>query len=151
MGDLARVTRWLPVAVWMGVIFLFSSFPDLSLEKILPVLGWTWGPGGRVAEIDLLLRKMGHLAEYAVLATLFFRALAGEKDWRLSRSPYSAAFFFSVFYSLTDEAHQYFVPGRTASGVDVFVDSFGVALGLLVVALRQGEAWYGKGGGRGCL
>jgi len=55
------VSRWLPVVVWAAVIFAFSSVPSLSTH-----LG-TW---------DLLLRKLAHMTEYAVLALLLLRATA---------------------------------------------------------------------------
>jgi VanZ family protein len=43
-------SRWLPVLVWAGVIFAFSSIPSLNSG-----LG-TW---------DYVLRKLAHTADYA--------------------------------------------------------------------------------------
>jgi len=101
------LTVWLPVFVWAAVIFTFSSIPSLSTG-----LG-TW---------DTILRKGAHLTEYAVLGGLLYRALG--------REPLALA--VGIAYAATDELHQYFVPGRHASPVDVAIDAVGVAAGMLV-------------------
>jgi VanZ family protein len=101
------LTVWLPVAAWAGVIFVFSSIPSLSSG-----LG-TW---------DLILRKAAHIAEYAVLGALLYRALAREE----------VALAAGIAYAASDELHQHFVEGRHASVVDVGVDALGVAIGMLV-------------------
>ena len=99
------VSRWLPVVAWAGVIFAFSSVPSLSTH-----LG-TW---------DLLLRKLAHMAEYAVLALLLLRA-TGSYAWALAAT---------VGYACTDELHQTFVRGRHGSPVDVAIDAVGALAGL---------------------
>ena len=40
-----------------------------------------------------------------------------------------------TFYAITDEIHQYFVPGRFCDWKDVCIDSAGVALGCLICSL----------------
>ena len=105
------LTVWLPVFAWAAVIFAFSSVPSLSSG----LGGW-----------DLLLRKLAHLTEYAILAVLLFRALGRELP----------AFLFGLAYSLSDEIHQHFVSGRHASPIDVAIDSAGLLLGLLALRLR---------------
>jgi hypothetical protein len=57
--------RWLPVLVWAGVIFAFSSIPSLNSG-----LG-SW---------DYVLRKGAHMTEYAILAVLLVRA-TGSYTW----------------------------------------------------------------------
>jgi VanZ family protein len=103
------VSAWLPVVVWAAVIFTFSSIPDLSSG-----LG-TW---------DLVLRKLAHTLEYAILGGLLWRALGRE----------ITAFGAGVAYAASDELHQHFVRGRHASPVDVAIDACGVLIGIVVVA-----------------
>ena len=98
--------RWLPVLIWAGVIFAFSSVPDLGTG----LGGW-----------DVVLRKIAHVVEFAILGALLLRALA--KPW--------PAFALGVAYAISDEAHQHFVAGRQAAPRDVLIDSVGVALGVL--------------------
>jgi VanZ family protein len=99
------ISRWLPVLVWAGVIFAFSSIPSLSTH-----LG-TW---------DYVLRKLAHMAEYAILAVLLVRA-TGSYTW---------AFALTVAYAGTDEFHQTFVRGRHGSPTDVGIDAAGALAGL---------------------
>jgi len=96
---------WLPVVVWAAVIFALSSIPSLSSG-----LG-SW---------DLVLRKLAHAAEYALLAALLLRALA--RPW--------LAFLFALAYAVSDEFHQHFVRGRSGTPRDVAVDAAGALIGL---------------------
>ena len=102
-----RVSLWLPVLAWAAVIFALSSVPSLSSG-----LGF-W---------DLVLRKAGHVTEYAILGALLVRALGREVP----------AFVVAVAYAITDEIHQSFVAGRHGAPVDVVVDAAGILLGILV-------------------
>jgi VanZ family protein len=104
------VRLWAPVVVWAAVIFAFSSIPSLSTG-----LGF-W---------DLVLRKLAHGAEYAILGALLLRALARPL----------AAFSGAVAYAATDELHQLFVRGRHASAVDVGIDALGVVVGIVALGL----------------
>ena len=107
------LTVWVPVLVWAGVIFAFSSIPHLSTG-----LG-TW---------DTILRKGAHITEYAVLGGLLYRALSRE----------ALALAAGIAYAATDELHQHFIRGRHASPVDVAIDAVGVAVGMVVwLRLRE--------------
>ena len=104
------LSAWLPVVAWAGLIFTLSSIPDLGTG----LGGW-----------DLVLRKLAHAAEFAVLGLLLVRAL---------RRPL-LAFWLGTVYAVTDELHQSFVPGRVGSPLDVAIDAAGVAVGV-AVAMR---------------
>jgi VanZ family protein len=103
----SRARLWLPVVAWAALIFAFSSVPDLGTG----LGGW-----------DLVLRKLAHAAEFAVLGALLARATdrAG------------LAVVLGVLYAVSDEVHQSFVPGRLGSPVDVAIDAAGVAVGVFV-------------------
>ena len=108
---------WLPVTGWMTLIFVVSDQPHLPLY-----------PTGL---IDLLLKKLGHLTEYAVLSVLVQRALA--QGWECP-STSVLAFLMSIVYALSDEYHQLFVPGRNGNLWDVGVDTLGAVTGLALYA-----------------
>jgi VanZ family protein len=110
MATSRLVSAWLPVVLWAGLIFGLSSIPSLGTG-----LG-TW---------DLVLRKLAHATEYAVLGFLLLRALGSELP----------AFLAGVAYAASDEVHQHFVRGRHGAAYDVAIDAFGVLLGVL--ALRR--------------
>ncbi|HEX2292317.1 MAG TPA: VanZ family protein [Gaiellaceae bacterium] len=101
------VRRWGPAVAWAAVIFAFSSIPSLGTG-----LG-TW---------DLVLRKIAHAAEFAILAILLVRAFGD--PWR--------AGVVAVLYAVVDEIHQSFVPGRQGAVADVLIDSVGVLAGVLL-------------------
>ena len=103
----AALRLWAPVVLWAAVIFTLSSVSDLGTG-----LG-TW---------DLVLRKLAHAAEFAVLGGLLLRALRDER----------AALLAGIAYAISDELHQHFVPGRVGSPLDVAIDSVGVAVGVLL-------------------
>jgi VanZ family protein len=115
MNKTRFLAQWLPVVVWAAVIFSLSSVPDLGTG-----LG-TW---------DLVLRKLAHTAEYAILGVLLLRAVG--------REPAAAA--IGIAYAVTDELHQAFVPGRHAAAYDVAIDAVGVLLGIYVVGRASRRA-----------
>ena len=105
--------RLLPALVMMSVIFGFSATPASSL----PTFGL----------LDLLVKKGGHMTGYALLAISYTWALEGKTA---HQRVLPAAWSLAVFYAVTDELHQSFVPGRHASAADVLIDAVGAALGL---------------------
>lgn len=110
------IISWIGVLLWMGVIYYFSSQPDLKSE-----LEPMW---------DLIFRKIAHMAEFFILAYLFFNAYKS-----LGASVGKAlifAFMFSVAYAGFDEWHQSQVAGRVASIVDIGIDSVGILLYVLL-------------------
>jgi VanZ family protein len=106
---ISRLNLWLPVVFWAGVIFTLSAIPSLGTG-----LG-VW---------DIVLRKLAHVAEYAVLGALLYRAVR--------REPLAA--LIGSAYAVTDELHQGFVSGRHGSPVDWMVDTAGVVAGTVLFA-----------------
>jgi VanZ family protein len=102
----------------MFVIFLFSAQPSSDL----PNFDWA----------DWLVKKGGHMVGYALLALSCWRGLQFRRErWWL-------AWCLAVFYALTDEFHQSFVPTRSPSIWDVLVyDNLGALLALWFVRLYK--------------
>ena len=121
---MSRIPRalslWLPVVLWAALIFALSSIPSLNSG-----LG-IW---------DLVLRKLAHGAEYALLAALLLRALA--RPW--------LALLVALAYAASDELHQHFVRGRTGTPRDVAIDAAGAVLGLALFS--YGRRLVGARGG----
>lgn len=137
------VRHWLLVLVWILVIFGASSdsgssnrtsriigpivrflYPQISDES----LGW----------VVFGIRKAAHVTEYAILATLLWRAIRRTKPtpgWSWEPRDALLAWGLATLYAATDEIHQLFVPSRTGQWQDVVIDSTGAALGMLVVFL----------------
>ena len=135
---------WLPVLAWM--IFIFIGSTDLlSAEHtsrfIGPFLRW-FAPGiseATIVSVQIVVRKIGHLTEYAILAALLYRAFRQHRD-----RPVTLSFIVAALYAALDEFHQSFVTSRTGSPLDVLIDSTGALIGLVLYRLvrerRIGDA-----------
>jgi VanZ family protein len=135
---------WLPVLIWMAVIFSASADPQSYQHSARifglfgPLLHWLF-PQMSPAEIDYLhhlFRKCCHLTEYAVLALLLWRALRqpvrnDPRPW--NRREARLTLLIVMSYAATDEFHQIFVPARTPLVSDVLIDTAGGAAGLFAL------------------
>lgn len=126
--------RWGPLLLWMTAISVFSTdaFSAHQTSRVLlPLLRWLF-PDASPTTLDWLhgvVRKGMHVAEFGILALLWYRALArGISGWRGQAA--LAAFVLTAGFGALDEAHQMLVPSRTASIMDVGWDVLGAALGL---------------------
>ena len=131
---------WLPPLLWMALIFSASSdskSAEHSSRFFEPLLRWLFPQMSQehVDQIHHLFRKCCHLAAYAVLALLLWRALHLSKNHLPPWSwPKVGGTLLLVFiYAATDEFHQYFVPTRTALVSDVFIYSAGGAIVLIAL------------------
>ena len=106
--------RWGPALLVMVTVFLFSATPGDDLP--------------RFGLVDMLVKKGGHMAVYALLALACLRGF-GDRRYR-----WLWAFGLTLAYALTDELHQVFTPGRHPSLLDVGVDAAGAALALWLAA-----------------
>lgn len=139
--------RWLAVAVWMAVIFYLSGQTGNDSGGLSEVIvRWFVGsvyrgfealPLVRQTEIldtwHTVIRKGAHFAEYAVLAALLANAIrsyavAPRLKWWLPVA-------VSAIYAVTDEVHQYFIPGRACRALDVGIDTCGAMFGAGVFAV----------------
>lgn len=132
-------------ALWMGVIFYFSSQPAVESAGLsgglfrqiqefiadIPVMGHFLA--GSFTEH--LLRKGAHMTEYAVLGILLVLCMYEyiPEKWKKFRLP--CAWIIGILYACTDELHQRFVPGRSGEIRDVMIDSAGVLAGVVLISV----------------
>jgi len=135
---------WLPVLIWMAVIFSASADPKsapTSSRLIAPFVRFFFRDISHenLDQIVFLVRKAAHVTEYAVLAWLLARALTKPATptaaW--SRKAAVMAWLIAALYSSTVEFHQSLVPNRSPRWSDVLIDSAGAALGVI------GFFWFG--------
>lgn len=79
-------------------------------------------------KLNIILRKNAHAFEYIVLAMLVCNAFFINKFKGKGAVVY--VLFICLFYAVTDEFHQLFVPGRTSLVSDVLIDFTGALIGL---------------------
>jgi VanZ family protein len=132
----SRLWRYAPLILWMAVIF-FASTSEFSTSNtallIQPMLRWLFPhiSDERIALFHFLVRKAGHFTEYAILGLLAARAFSASSRTALRHSWFLAALILVSVYALSDEYHQSFVPSRTPSIYDSFID---IAGGLAALA-----------------
>jgi len=124
----------LPACVYGGVIFYLSSLSSFPEE--MPSF---WG-----------FDKIIHFIEYYTFGYLISRCFT---QWESSTFQRRKAILWTigigVFYALTDEWHQSFVPGRDPSAWDALFDALGVAFAALtfqgirkqVSVIKRTEDW----------
>jgi len=120
------IKNWLPVILWAGMIFYFSSIPDLR--------------SGFPDMWDLALRKIAHAGEFGILAIFVMRAISSLKQQHNRKPSFNiilTVIIIVILYAISDEIHQGFVSGRVASATDVLIDSIGALTGLLIFALKR--------------
>lgn len=135
------VYYYLPLLLWMGVIFYFSSQSGSGY----PIKDWQF----------YAQRKGAHIFEYFILSFLFLRIIFAQKIKGRVRGimgrrglAYLAAFVFSYSWAVFDELHQLFVFGREGKITDVGIDTVGIILAILVYWILKNSP-FRKGGLRG--
>jgi len=135
------IKYWLPLLVWLGVIFLGSTnlmSAEHTSRLIVPFLLWL-KPGmapDRILFILIVMRKCAHVGEYAVLALLLWRALRSVPTLQTKRLIlFIAVLIACAVFAASDEFHQSFVKSRTPSVRDVMLDVAGAVFGLLIGAV----------------
>lgn len=142
---------WLPVLVWMIVIFGAST--ELGATKntsrfIGPVLHWLFPniADESVERVQTVVRKSSHAIEYAILGLLLWRARRktfsnSSTGWQWRDAGIVVA--FCALYAATDEFHQTFVAGRQGSPWDVLLDTSGALVGMILLWLAgRGLKWW---------
>ena len=116
-----------------GLIAFISSFPNHSL------------PGdGSLA--DQILSNLAHIPAYALLTFLWLKTFDTRKNTtqlhkfpasQLPTGPFSVLSGL-VLFAVSDEIHQSFIPGRTASCVDVGLNIVGILIGFGIFSAKGG-------------
>lgn len=83
--------------------------------------------------IEKIVRKTAHVLEFTALGGLWCGYFYLLPQCRIK--PTIFAFLVSVGYAVSDEIHQYFVPGRAARLYDVGFDTIGIVVGILSATL----------------
>ena len=115
----AALLRSVVPLVLMATIFYFSAQPGIDHN------GW----------FMVLLRKLGHVTEYALLTAAWWWTLRV-----MLRQPLRWAIGISLGYACTDEFHQTFVHGRDGTARDVAIDALGMAIAAAVIVWWRGRA-----------
>ena len=97
-----------------------SSIPETS----------TWGTGSFTAEI---LSNTLHIPAYMLITILWLKAFRIEEKKSWSSNINGLILLGLIMFAISDESHQSFVPGRTASLMDFGLDLLGILLGVITL------------------
>lgn len=134
-----KIIRWLAVILWIIIIFSFSSQEaDQSntlstnvtevvvetVEKVVPNQEFD------VKRINHYLRKNAHFFVYMILGLLLMNAIDAHRY--LLKTSIIIVIFLGVLTASLDEFYQSFIPGRGPGVKDVFIDTSGLLLGIIM-------------------
>lgn len=88
-----------------------------------------------LSAIDNVVRELAHFTEYFILGLTCCLALSGFPIRMRIRN--IGLSIFCVLYAVSDEIHQYFVPGRCPQLQDILVDSMGAITAIFIWWLCQ--------------
>lgn len=122
------IIDWSLLIAWMLLIFFMSNQPgEISTKqsdlviKLFSLIGIDLNSYlGSIA--TFIIRKAAHFTEYFILYCLSIRVLKRNIEIGKARI---YCLFIVLGYAITDEIHQYFVPGRTMALRDVLIDFSG--------------------------
>jgi VanZ family protein len=161
-GNIAAIISWSVVLLWMMLIFFLSAQSALEsnqlslgitgmilrlIERLTVKVGTN---ANWINEFNNIVRKSAHALVFFVLAMMVLNAFlkTGVKGFKA----FVYSLIFTTLYACTDEIHQLFVPGRACMLSDVFIDSIGGCLGLIVFIigyklhrLIRRIKWFGVG------
>ncbi len=133
----------------MAFIFFQSALPaDLSKEESGKIVSFIVRLFQGVLPIDreklvFIVRKGAHFTEYTILGFFLVPAV---KEWMsadqaqmpdIAGRTHLISWLTGTLYAVTDEIHQYFVPGRSCELRDMGIDSCGVLAGVLIAGLAM--------------
>ena len=111
----------LPAIIFAVVIFVQSSIPYFSP----PSFGFSFQD------------KIIHVAVFGILGFLATRAFYYNSNETLKKYAILIGIIISLFYGISDEIHQSFVPGRYPEVGDVIADFVGIILAQLFFVYKK--------------
>ncbi len=109
--------KYLPLAIFSTLLIIcMSSIPDKTL----------WGSGSLSKQI---IFNLAHIPAYSLLTFLWLKSFSGPES-KNNMIVFSLILSGLVLFAVSDEIHQSFVPGRTASFMDIGLDLLGIVFGL---------------------
>jgi len=135
-----KILKIILIIIWMIIIFVFSGQQgtesgNTSRRFTIIIIEIIMGKNLEINDpfvegIQLFIRKLAHFTIYAIGGFLIMNYAYEIDKTQKQKILYSIAFGGS--YAITDEIHQFFVPGRSGNVFDVAIDTAGVLTGIFV-------------------
>lgn len=114
-----KIIKLILLIAWMIVIFIMSSFrgeESSNQSGLIVKIITKFIKCDNPVRLAFIVRKIAHYSEYFILGLLLLI--------NVNKSYYSL--IIGLIYAITDEIHQYFVPGRVFALKDILIDFSGV-------------------------
>ena len=127
---------------WMVVIFSFSNQNASESSKLSngiidnigkAVLRDNYEKIMKSKRMDytiFIVRKTAHIFLYFILSLITFSLL--QEFFKINRRTIIFTILFCLLYSITDEIHQYFVPGRSCELRDILIDTTSSSISAII-------------------
>lgn len=146
MPKVLRIPLWIAVVLWMALIFSFSMENSVEsaessggfIRTILETLDRDFlslpyaDQYMKIESLSHFVRKSAHFCIFGMLGLLVTSAVSTH-----ALSPKKTAavsLVICALYAVSDEVHQYFVPGRACMLRDMLLDTCGAACGVAAVS-----------------
>ena len=86
-----------------------------------------------IEKLHPIIRKIAHFSVYTVVGFSVMGFMCTFDIKNIVK--FITSFAIGVTYAITDEVHQYFIPGRSARVLDVCIDSAGVLTGIFILII----------------
>ena len=132
--------------IWMIVVFCLSNEPankssQTSSSVIRVALNIVYGNNlseeeieAKIEELTPVVRKLAHYSIYTLGGMIIGTAVFTYEIISLKKKILITQIIGSA-YSVTDELHQYFIPGRSCEVRDMLIDSSGVLTGIILLLI----------------
>ncbi len=138
--------KCIPALLVLAMIFNFSSATSEEsteesnvITKAIVEIAHIEIDDATLSVIDDMVREMAHFTEYFILGITCCLALSGFCMGVRTRN--IGLGIFCVLYAVSDEIHQYFVPGRCFQLQDILVDSMGAITAIFIWWLCNRKAY----------
>ena len=137
------------VILWMIIVFLFSSETSDKTnntsgnftEKIVNIISNVINKSEiekeeLVQKIEPYIRKITHYSLYTIGGSFIIISVIQYKKIN-EKNRIIISLGIGILYAISDEIHQYFVPGRSCTIKDVYIDSLGIATGICFILITN--------------
>lgn len=126
------------ILIWMITIFMFSNEDGDSSQETSDVItnfiaGINKNLENNKETISFFIRKLAHFSIYFVGGILLFEFYnAFEISYKKT---FCLGALTGILYACFDEIHQLFISGRNGQLMDVYIDSAGIIIALIIMIL----------------
>ena len=146
MGKITlKIITSIAVLAWMIFVFQFSNQPSDKSQNtsgnfariVVNLISKTTEISEMekeelVQKINPIIRKIAHYLLYTIGGIFIIINVKQYKDLS-NKSQIIVGLIIGMLYAISDEIHQYFIPGRACQVKDVCIDSLGIITGIFCV------------------